>query len=444
MPNIIQNRDEPNLPALPTTVLPAISELTESLGIPREVLASDEEISIAWRDLPRELREIPPELRDALVARMCVAVSTGLFDGAINYAWNAAVVQLRNKVRNFGLPIVAQILQSDFEERQLLEQQDSRLIALCLQLNLVTEDGFFFLNQCREVRNNYSAAHPAIASINDREFLSFLNRCVRYALADTASPRGVDISGFISAIKGTRFTANQSGVWLNRLNETHDAQRQLLIGMVHGVYCDPNSSEPPRLNALDICNAFKDSFNSATRTDLINRHNEYAAKGDESRHTASLQFFERLGLLSLLNESEQHAVFFRASERLWDAHNGMNNFYNEPPFASRLLEISQHGAVPETVQEYFVHTISCCFVGNAYGVSWGAEASYKQLIKGFSPREIATMIRLAVSNKNVLGNRVASHPSCRRRFKEALQLIETASVPSGVKADYERFIGTHG
>ena len=437
---IVPNPNEPNLPALPATVLPAITALTQSLGIPREVLASDEEIAYAWRDLPRELREIPPDLRDALVARMCVAVSTGLFDGAINYAWNAAIVQLRNKVRNFGLPIVAQILQSDFEEKHLLEQQDSKLLELCLKLNLITEDGFFFLDQCRDVRNNFSAAHPAIASVNDREFITFLNRCVRYALANTASPRGVDIGAFIVALKGARFTANQSGVWIQRLSETHDAQRQLLVGTAQGIYCDPNSSEPARLNALDICNALKGSFNSATRTDLVNRHNDYAAKGDEPRHAASLQFFERLGLLTLLTESEQHAVFYRAAERLWNVHNGMNNFYNEPPVAERLYEISQQGAVPETVQEYFVHTVACCFVGNGYGVSWGAAATYEKLIQSFSPREVTALLLLAASNQTILGRRVAAWPSCRQRLKQALQLIDPASVPSGVKANYDHFI----
>ncbi|MEN5005235.1 hypothetical protein [Stenotrophomonas indicatrix] len=432
--------NEPVLPALPATVLPAIAALTASLGIPRTVLASDEEIAYAWRDLPREIREIPSELRDALIARMCVAVSTGLFDGAINYAWNAAIIQLRSKVKNFGLPIVAQILQADFEERHLLELQDSRLLDLCLKLNLITEDGFFFLDQCRDVRNNYSAAHPTIGSINDREFVTFLNRCVRYALADTSSPRGVDIGAFIAAVKGARFTGNQFGVWLQRLNATHDAQRQLLVAMVHGIYCDPNASEPGRLNSLDVCESLKASFNAATRSDLVNRHSEYAAKGDEPRHTASVQFFEKLGLLVLLNESEQHAVFFRATERLWNAHNGMNNFYNEPPFAERLYEISQQGAVPETVQEHFVQTISCCYVGNGYGVSWGAAATYEMLVKSFSPREIAAMIRLAASNQTILGRRVAGLSSCRQRLKQALHLIDPASVPSGVKAWYDYFI----
>ena len=176
---LIPKSRAPTLPAMPSTVLPAINALTSALGIPRSVLASDDEIEYAWRDLPRELQEIPAELRGELIARMCVAVSTGLFDGAMNYIWNAAILQLRTKIRNFGLPIVAQILQNDFEEKNLLELQDSRLLELCLKLNLVNEDGFFFLDQCRNVRNNFSAAHPTIGAVNDREFTTFLNRCVR-------------------------------------------------------------------------------------------------------------------------------------------------------------------------------------------------------------------------------------------------------------------------
>lgn len=440
MSSIVARPTEPVLPALPTTVLPAISELTASLGIPREVLASDEEIQYAWRDLPRELREIPPALRGELVARMCVAVSTGLFDGAMNYAWNAAILQIRTKIRNFGLPIVAQILQSDFEENHLLELQDSRLLELALKLNLVNEDGFFFLDQCRDVRNNFSAAHPTMGSVNDREFTTFLNRCVRYALADASSPKGVDIGAFISAVKGPRFNANQNGVWVQRLTETHDAQRQMLVGMVHGIYCDPNTSEPSRLNALDIGNALKDIFTASLRSDLVNKHSEYAAKGDEPRHSASLQFFEKLGLLTLLNESEQHAVFYRAVERLWNVHNATNNFYNEPPFAERLLELSLQGAVPETTQEQFVQVVVCCNIGNGYGVCWAASTSYEQIIRNFSPREIATMIRLASTKDSTLGRRLSSYPSCRARFKSTLALIDAASVPSGVKAAYETFI----
>ncbi|QOJ21958.1 MAG: hypothetical protein HRU77_15460 [Gammaproteobacteria bacterium] len=431
--------EEPKLPALPEKVMPAINELVASLGIPREVLASDEEIEYAWKDLPRELKQIPPQLRGELVARMCVAVSTGLFDGAVNYAWNAAILHLRDKVRNFGLPVVAQILASDFEEKHLLELQDSKLLELCLKLNLINEDGFFFLDQCRDVRNNFSAAHPTLGKINDREFVTFLNRCTKYALGESSSPRGVDISAYITAIKNARFSGGQCQIWIDRLTQTHDAQRQLLIGMAHGIYCDPSTPEPARLNSLDICFALKEGFTASVKSDLINKHSEYLAKGDEKRYIASQQFFEKLGLLGLLNESEQHAVFSRAIERLMTAHLALNNFYNEPPFAERLSELSRQGEVPETAQEAYVSAVVGCYIGNGYGVSWAAEPYYKKMIESFSPREISHMIKLAGAG-GALNRRISSNTSCKSRYKEALNLIDAASVPSGVKADYETFL----
>ncbi|KST66216.1 hypothetical protein [Mastigocoleus testarum] len=60
------------LPSLPENVLPAINEFTKSLGIPRNVLASDEDIEYAWRDLPRELRDIPNiNSHGELLANVC-------------------------------------------------------------------------------------------------------------------------------------------------------------------------------------------------------------------------------------------------------------------------------------------------------------------------------------------------------------------------------------
>jgi hypothetical protein len=53
-----------SLPALPSQTLPALNSLTQALGIPRETLASEEEINYAWQNLPRELKDILAELRD--------------------------------------------------------------------------------------------------------------------------------------------------------------------------------------------------------------------------------------------------------------------------------------------------------------------------------------------------------------------------------------------
>ena len=427
------------LPALPEQAFSDLATITSALNIPRDVLASDEEIASAWEALPRELKAIPHHLRGELLARMCVAVRTGLFDGAISYIWNDTVLNLRQRIRDFGLPAVSQLLQRSFEESHLVELRDSEIIDFCLKLNLITEDGHFFLHQCRDTRNNFSSAHPTMGKINDHEVITFLNRCARFALTDKAPLVGVDFTEFIGAIKGGRFTESQLEAWVIRLDATHDPQRQLLFGTLHGIYCDPASQEGYRLNALDLCVAYRSKFTTAIRSDLIDRHADYVAKGENQRHGASQQFFEKLGLLSLLNDSERHLVISGAVRQLSRVHLAIDNFYNEPPFAERLMTLSEFQAIPETIQEQFVETVVGCYIGNGYGVSNAAVQYYESMIRSFSPKEVACMIAAGQGNSSV-AKKVGSYPSCRRRFADALGLVDPDSIPASLKTDYDRLV----
>lgn len=425
-----------NLPAVVGSTLPVLDQLTNALGVQRDILASGQEIQTAWNNLPSVMNKIPPVLRTEGLARMCVAVAVGLFDSAINYIWNASIIELREKVKRFGLPVVEQLLsKSNFDEQALLDLKDSELLSLCLKLNLITEDGYFFLDQCRDIRNNFSAAHPVVGKIDDHEFIGFTNRCAKYALGNEHNPVGVDISAFMVAVKGTKFSEEQKTQWVQRITRTHEAQQYLLFGTLHGIYSDPASVEQSRVNALMIASAFAPHFTPKAKSDLINRHHDYIAKGDEKRHKASQQFFERLGMLSLLGEHEFHSLLSNASKRLLGVHQAMDNFYNEPPFAERLLQLTQQGAIPDTVKEELVMVVVTCAVGNPYGVSNAAIPHYHKIIQGFSPNEVEIMLSLP-AKKLVVSERLKSYPSCRSRFKALVGLIDHSSVPTKSASAY--------
>src|SRR5438270_12012703 len=141
------------------------------------------------------------------------------------------------------------------------------------------------------------------------------------------------------------------------LRETHDAQRDLLIGNLHGIYCDPQVGQGARLNALDLAGQFANDLTSKSKSDLIIRHFGYSAEGKHDRHIASQEFFGKLGLLNLLNEMERHNIVVSACGRLMSVHQAYDNFHNEPPFAERLYELTAQIAVPETAKKEFVKTV---------------------------------------------------------------------------------------
>lgn len=430
---------EIKLPAVLENTSPALKALTDALGVPREVLASDDEIGAAWANLPRVLSKIPPELRTEGLVRMCVAVAAGLFDSAINYIWNASIVELRSRVRRFGLNVVQQLIgDSNFDEKALLDLKDAELLELCLELNLITEDGYFFLDQCRDIRNNFSSAHPTLGDLDDHEFISFVNRCAKYALGNEINPVGVDIQGFIAAVKGPKFTGDQSQAWAQRLERTHQAQRDLLLGTLHGVFCDPGSTEHARLNALALTGRFSDQLTPKIKSELIDRHQDYLGKGDRERYKASQLYFEKLSLLNLLDESERHAIISGACKKLISVHQAFDNFYNEPPFAERLMQLVGQSAVPDTAKEEFVVCVLTCAVGNFYGVSRAAFPFYKRMIQGFSPAEVAIMLALP-ETKTIVGQRVSSYRRCKEEFKNLIALLDPATVPLKSKAAYKEW-----
>jgi hypothetical protein len=425
------------LPAIISDTMSALDQLTAALGVPRDILASQDEIETAWESLPGVLKKIPPALRTEGMVRMCVAVACGLFDSAINYIWNTSVIELREKIKRFGLNVVAQITgKSNFDDQTLLDLKDAELLSLCLKLNLITEDGYFFLDHCRDIRNNFSAAHPVVGKIDNHEFIGFANRCAKYALGNEHNPVGVDIANFMVAIKAGKFSAVQKDQWVQRIKGTHEAQQYLLFGSLHGIFSDPSSNEEARVNSLSIAAEFSPHFTPKARSDLINRHHDYIAKGDEKRHRASQQFFEKLGMLALLGEHEVHSLLSNASKRLMAVHQAFDNFYNEPPFAERLLQLSKQTGTPDTAKEEFVTTIVTCAVGNSYGVSNAAVPDYQKMIKGFSPSEVEIMLSLPTT-KTIVGERIKHYSNCKARFKNLVELIDPSTVPAKAGAAYK-------
>jgi hypothetical protein len=103
-----------------------------------------------------------------------------------------------------------------------------------------------------------------------------------------------------------------------------------------------------------------------TTSTMIEQYNQYFIKGLNEKCIAAKTLFEKLHLLQLLSSSEQHSIIKNVCKNLLNAHMEYNNFYNEPLFAERLLEITSSMNTPETIQNELVYTVLMCYVGNPY------------------------------------------------------------------------------
>jgi len=288
---------------------------------------------------------------------------------------------------------------------------------------------------------DHAAAAVAVGpdgTVDEDEVVYFISQCQKYALSNVQHSRGVDTKALLRSLSAATFSSNQPNEWETRVRATFDAQRHLIFGMLHGVYCDPDAGEVARVNALELCKRVQDELTPSAQSVLLDRHQDYRAKGDEKRHRASQQFFQRVGLMALLSEAEVHRLITSASKDLLRVHNGFSNFYNEPPFADRLVQLTRDVGVPRSAQPTFVEAVVTCAVGNPYGVSNGAVPSYRSLVSSFSPREISLMLDLPRSQK-LVASRMKHHAGCKANYRALVGLLDRSSVPTNSRAAYRRW-----
>jgi len=173
---------------------PIITSLTTSLGIHRDVLASERDIQQVWATLKNSLEDVKLEYRHELLARMVVSIRVGLFSSAVNDMWNTAILALRQKVKSFGYSEASKFLKKEINEKILNQMFDKDLVDICVKLGFLNNDAYYFINNCRELRNNYSSAHPSSAMLDGMELNYFIHQCIKHILGNSVQIEGFPVS----------------------------------------------------------------------------------------------------------------------------------------------------------------------------------------------------------------------------------------------------------
>ena len=148
--------------------------------------------------------------------------------------------------------------------------------------------------------------------------------------------------------------------------------------------CTPTSRTSPntRSNVSFIAPALWASSGQEARHEIGLKHAVFSANGEIARKKLASDFLQRVEGLSYLPPDTLAVEVKNALDGLWSAHNGYNNFHNEPAFARFLRAyVPETGIVPPSVEvQYTKSTLLMCKIGNGYGVSCQAEPFYDDLL----------------------------------------------------------------
>lgn len=162
-------------------------------------------------------------------------------------------------------------------------------------------------------------------------------------------------------------------------------QANNLANGLFGIYTPPTADPHVLDNVCLLWPELWPFISKDTRRELGVKLARFRANADKDRADWAKELLELVdGGAAYLPESDWLVEIQETLEDLKRAHQGTNNFYNEPPVARCLRDVvSRHGEVPELLTGPCVATLMDAFLTNNYGVAWNAEPYHIELIKRF-------------------------------------------------------------
>ena len=415
----------------------------QTIGLPtKNVLSSLDERKIAIANLPFVIEKLNKDDNNELIkeayylSKFFVAISTGLFDAALNYLWDETIKQLRIRVINGDIKYFYDVIISDDRKKQftspedLLKLDDFDLIKGASQIGLITQIGYKHLDFIRYMRNWASAAHPNQTELTGLNLISWLEICIKEVIATPPSNIQLETGKLLSNIKSEVIDDEQAKTIVSFFTELNVEKADALAKGFFGIYIDKNTSQQTRTNINNLAPELWQIISEEAKLDFGIRYATFLANGDNQTKNEAKRFLEVVGGMSYLPDPVKTPIIKVSLENLIMTHNSFNNFYNEPSFARQLRTvIGNHGTIPPQINFQYVKTIVSVFLTNGNGEAWAANSIYIELIKNFDAKQ--SFIALTSFTDEAIKSKL-QFPLCQRKFSEMLGYLEANITSEGV------------
>ncbi|MEV0539263.1 hypothetical protein [Nocardia salmonicida] len=400
-------------------------------GLPTEdIIVNVREREKLLRNTPDALEALdgPQRARASYVAKMILAASVGLFDAALNYLWNETINELRARVASFDVAYFFDLAETDPARRSTLRTpedlakiDDSKLMEAANRIKLISDVGYKQLDHIRYMRNNASAAHPNQVTLTGLKLAEWLETCIREVITLPRDNVVAEIGRLLHNVRTQRLAEAELTAAAAFFDNLPPDQADNLAAGLFGIFNPPDATPDTQDNVRNLWPELWPYVGEDQRNECGIKLARFRANGDADRAQRARDLLDLVDGTAYLPESDREAELAQALDDLTNAHEGWNNFYQEPPVAQRLLNlVGTHGQVPARFSPTYVRQLVYVFLTNGNGTAWNADPIYKELIGKFDPNQAGIALRVFADSK--IASRL-QHDLSRTKWAELLDLI---------------------
>lgn len=416
-----------------------------ALGLPTDwVLVCVDERRKVFKNIEDSLELLSEDRKwkSLYVSKFLAAISSWLFDAALNYLWNETINDLREKVKMYNVKYFYDSLSiSESKRKQLNDESDlvkltdDELIQWCKNIELITSIGYKELDHIRYMRNWVSAAHPNNSELSAMKLLSYLETCLKEVISISTPKVAVEINKLLRDIKNTEKL--DFSVSIEYLKDLPEKQIWNLINGLFWIYITEGIEQFTVDNINNFLEKFKEFIAHDIKIDLGLRYAWFKINNFEYEEEQSRKFIKVIWSESYIPDQLLWAEIKEALDNLLTAHRWTNNFYSEPVFARQLFSlIWELKQVPREIERDLIFWIVEVYLTNWLWYAWNADPIYEKILSRFNER--MSLVVLTSFMKEEISIKL-SNTICSDRFVKLLYIIEEKIIDTQVK-DFIQFL----
>jgi hypothetical protein len=385
-----------------------LANLLVHIGLPTEnVLSPVEERSKIIGALESVLSILPYEEKQKAfyLSKFTVAVTVGLFDGALAFLWDETVKALRKLIVSFDLQYffnVAGTINSRYkglsQETELEALSEHDLLEIIRRLGLINDVNFRRLEQVNYFRNHASSAHPNENDLSGLELLSYLEHCLKFAILAKPDHSVIQLQQLLTNIRVNIIPKDDNEHIAEDFAKQPQERIDDFIKSIFGLYCDTRQEQQVKTNIQNLIPLLWPCATEETKYEIGAKFGAYRKNGDVARKDSTQVFLELADGLQYKDEDSLATELLEKLQGLKTTHFEWNNFYNEYSYAKSISESLPASGIPIAVRKIFVKVICICWVGNGKGIRHGIDERafpfYNQFLERFGVNEVVDFLNL--------------------------------------------------
>jgi len=304
------------------------------------------------------------------------------------FIWSKAISSLKAQLSKLGTGFIAEMLdRADIDEEASVAEvlTDYEALRLAYELGVITSTGYLRLKHAFEKIAHFGQLPPEEADevqMSEDEAVSVIRACVENILGQNKIDAAVDFKKFRDHLESQVFEEDASEINLlaNSPYFFKRASIRIVLAMIKasgGAQLDNGLG-----NANVIIPLLWPELLAPERFQIGRAYSEVVADGKAQATSGLRIILLKVKGFDYVPEDLRSRTFLAAARKVLEAHEGFNNFYNEPGPTKVLAEMGS--AIPRPAFPLCMTAALCVRLGNAYGICFDAQTHANSILKRVS------------------------------------------------------------